>query len=310
MSYSISYNIPDNQLDTSCLLEFWEFVLERQRVYERKCVEERPKPWTSDPVIQNVVFTNVYRELDEGTVYLANHVINAGLPADELFEVLVYRLFNNRFTYEFLRHRRAHGCWEDWEHIAVLLRERKLEQQNLDNKVRLPIFSMAHMTTSMRQGGQPDKIGAACYVLHEHWINREKIYKQAMACQTLEDQCKYISTLDGYGMFLAYEVVTDLHASRQLWKFDINDWANPGPGCRRAILKIWSKHEGRVDYLHFIRWLHQEQSNHINSITDDIPAYIKAWPLSLRNIEHSLCEYYKYNRAKHEGYARRKYNGT
>ena len=299
----------DEHFDIDRLSEFWHFVYDRHMIYVRRFEQELPRElWTNDPVLQTVFFTNVYRELDIGTQYLKDHIIDQGTELDELFEILVYRLFNNRYTYEALSETgRPFGDWKDWREISHCIKERHCRHDDY------PIFSMAHMTTSMRQGGQETKVGAACYVLHQHWKNIEDILHMVVNAghndNGLENQCKYIATLDGYGMFLSYEIVTDLHYSKGLQRFSPNDWANPGPGCRKAIdTLVPTRKRNKIPYLDVIRFLHQNQEACFDGLHLDFP-YYQGERLSLRNVEHSLCEYYKYHRAKHTGYARRKYYG-
>jgi hypothetical protein len=52
---------------------FWRFVHERQEIWRKKSAGE-PAPWTSDPILRYNSFTNVYRELDRGTLYLQQHL--------------------------------------------------------------------------------------------------------------------------------------------------------------------------------------------------------------------------------------------
>ncbi|MDR7455642.1 MAG: putative DNA base hypermodification protein, partial [Armatimonadota bacterium] len=82
---------------------FWAFVAERQRVWHRRHVENRPPPWTDDPILRSYRFANVYRELDRGTRYLHDVLVpafGAAAPPDKLWVSLVYRVVNRRETFE------------------------------------------------------------------------------------------------------------------------------------------------------------------------------------------------------------------
>lgn len=55
---------------------YWHFAVERQNVYMRRIRGEGP-PWSSDPVLREHKFTNVYRAADRVSQYLIRHVIGA-----------------------------------------------------------------------------------------------------------------------------------------------------------------------------------------------------------------------------------------
>ena len=46
------------------------FANERHMIYRRREAGESP-PWTADPILCNYRFTNVYRELDRVTIWIA-----------------------------------------------------------------------------------------------------------------------------------------------------------------------------------------------------------------------------------------------
>lgn len=79
---------------------FWWFVAERQKIWVRRFVQRLPSPWTTDPILRQERFTNVYRELDPGTVYAVEHILEANLPEkDRIFNVMLYRLIGRAETH-------------------------------------------------------------------------------------------------------------------------------------------------------------------------------------------------------------------
>lgn len=285
--------------------EFWRFVNARHEIYRKRFVFKEPAPWTDDPVLQKVFFTNVYRELDKGTQYYQREVLGSGDPVADLFETLVYRQFNNVRTYQFMKSFRRQGDWEDWEGIAAKLTE--YGQENNTN-----IFTDAHMTTGIKWGGFDDKPRNVSWMIRRHWHNRESIYKEVMEAESLKERHKIIENLEGFGPFLAYEVVTDLGYSEELNPrgFTEDDWANPGPGCRKAIDLILPPNKRKqisVTYEDVILALRVLQNEYFEFLEIGFN-FLDERELTLRNIEHSLCEFYKYSRAKHSGKARRKYH--
>lgn len=48
---------------------FWQFANERMSIWNRKVLENEPRPWTNDPLLQKFIFINVWRELDKQTLH-------------------------------------------------------------------------------------------------------------------------------------------------------------------------------------------------------------------------------------------------
>lgn len=61
--------VQDIQLDKQLLVQIDEFVTERMRIWEKKTTGELP-PFTTDPILRDFRFCNIYRELDKQTIYL------------------------------------------------------------------------------------------------------------------------------------------------------------------------------------------------------------------------------------------------
>ena len=284
---------------------FWQFIVERQNIWYKRFVLKEQWPWTADEALQTVFFTNVYRELDKGTIYLMYNIIDQGSPEQELFEILLYRQFNNRDTYQFLKEQeREFGDFSDWEYWSQVLKIYAEEHT---------VFTKAHMTNSLTTYGFKNKIDNMCTLLNNNWKSINQTYDMLMnKTKSLQEQHKYVASLDGFGDFLAYEVVTDLTYSKRLLRFDINSWANAGPGCKKAIELLMNGKDilkqHKIDYLEVIRYLWKSQNDSIPKLGLELLKW-NDLDLSLRNVEHSLCEFYKYSRYVMEGKARRKYHG-
>ena len=110
----------------------------------------------------------------------------------------------------------------------------------------------------------------------------------------------------GGGGFMSYEVVTDLNHTTVLDKAeDRFTWANAGPGAVRGLNRIHGRELNKS--------LNQKQANEemfdllqlaVPCITSDI----KKETVDMRTIEHSLCEWDKYERVRlGQGTPRSKY---
>src|SRR6266566_163641 len=90
------------QCNQKCLDGFYKFVYDRHMVYFRRFVMKQPTPWSTDPVLRDLRFTNVYRELDAGTIWLVKNIVERrrGQFKEILWEICIYRVLNKKETFE------------------------------------------------------------------------------------------------------------------------------------------------------------------------------------------------------------------
>lgn len=284
--------MPDLKLDPVALARFFYWINERHSIYLKRTAEAA-WPWTTDPILQEYKFTNVFRELDTGTVWYRENWREPYADHTELFfNTCLYRHFNWWETADVL------GFQEDWDPIKVetTLRERKAAGHR--------IFTNAHMLTGTLGG---DKITQVVHkVLTPLW--HISIDIEPTEEDTLESVFKRLLPNPGFGPFLSYEIVTDLRHTRYLSQAsDIMTWANPGPGAMRGIRRILIGHNAKdyksgikksqyIDIMKELLYLSDE------FLEDHVP------DLEMRDIEHSLCEFDKYERVRSkEGRPRMKF---
>lgn len=259
--------------------DFFNFMKERHAIYIRRNRGD-PWPWTNDPILKEYKFTNVYRELDMGTVYCREQIRKPYAGHQELFfNIAMYRLCNWIPTYENI------GFISNFDANYVNGVLRKMRQRGEQ------IFTGAHMITGTLGGDKIHQIVDIC--LTQLWQNRDEL--TPVPGDTLEMAfnrlCKHNP---GYGPFIAYEVITDLRWTRYLCDAtDIYTWANPGPGAKRGLHRILGMpvNEGRISNDEYIA--HMRDLLHMS---ERLPKWMPK--LEMRDIEHSLCEFDKYDRAR------------
>jgi len=100
----------------------------------------------------------------------------------------------------------------------------------------------------------------------------------------------------GIGPFLAYEIAVDISYCE--WNNHGEDeWVNPGPGCQRGLKRLF-KDLKTGDCTWAIRVLREAQRDEFQRL--DLPFFSIAYKgreLTLRNIEHCCCEFFKYAKA-------------
>jgi hypothetical protein len=273
---------------------FWNFVVERQAIYHKRMVEEEPPPWTNDRILQQYFFTNVYRELDKGTVFLIRNLLKLPDDKDLLFGIMVYRLFNDIETFRFLMLRckmTRWGTW-DWEKASRYLNA----YENHGNRV----FTDAFTVTGVKFGGFPDKIRNICWLIGKLQAQVPRLLAAIKSANSLHRVWQIFNDTQGFGRFLAYELAIDVNYSRLL-SFSENDWVNAGPGCKRGIQWIWGARNPGIKWEDYITFLQVRQEAFI-SRADRLDEWHQVWPgyaMTLRGVEHSLCEFQKYARARY-----------
>ena len=275
------------QLNSSTM--FWYWVNERHRIYLKRFKEGLPKPWTDDPILQDYKFTNVFRQLDTGTLWLTENFLKPKRDSTLdliLFNICWYRMFNWTRTGERLGWRKS---WPVEEIIEVLTQASKEGEK---------IFTGAHIIRGAVGEPKIDSIVDVCLNLFN---DRQRLRKIARRSLSLEETFNALKVTRYVGSFMAYEMVSDMRHTRLLEDaHDINTWANPGPGAMRGLYRIGLPSTEK-DGVESMRVLLKEQDE---LREEHMPR------LEMRDIEHSLCEFDKYARVLFgEGKPRGSYDG-
>lgn len=273
---------------------FVYWIYERHRIYRRR-KKGKPKPWTDDQILQTIFFTNPYRENDKVTQWFRNYVRDRLADnSDVLFATICFRWFNYIPTGIVLK---RENLLRDW----VTKRAVKLLKEQ-EGKVFTGAFNISN------SGSTKPKINRVCEdYIKPVWDDRRQLIKDAKRWSSLQEAHQRISRYPGMGGsgFMAYEVVCDLRYTRFLNNAaDKNTWSNPGPGARRGLNRILgrdvktpiSKKEWEHESIALLSAVHVDLG--------EMPTF------EMREIEHSLCEFDKYERARlNEGHLKRKYDG-
>jgi hypothetical protein len=276
------------ELSSELIKKYFEFCIERHGIWVRRANNE-PWPWTDDPILSTYKFTNVYRQLDTGTVWLTKNIIEPYAEHPELFfNIAAYRRYNYWPCAEVI------GWIDDYAKQRADIVKR-LRAYKADGG---QIFTGAHMLNC-----QPgvDKITHVFeMVLPKLWALRPAMTIKMELYKTLENAYKLLLNVNGFGPFLSYEVVSDLRWTRYLkYAPDIMTWANAGPGAKRGIQRLLGipvrdapkgvKRPNDNEYLEIMRYL-------LSLSRKMLPEWMLAW--EMREVEHTLCEFDKYMRAK------------
>lgn len=290
---------------------FWRFVCERQWVWHRRIRQELPPPWTDDLILQSERFTNVYRELDPGTQYVIEHILEIDAPRpDKLFNVMLYRLVGRAETHATLGFQ-----------SLTSFNSSKMERilKNLRKSGRPP-FTAAYMVSAYSSLGSCDKIENITRLFGALHVDFDDFFVRVDHCITPADVHATLSSAYGFGNFLSYQIMVDLlyplhvYGNRGLLPFSHDDWASPGPGARRGIEMLLQPTVDRQG-LEVMYWLRDHQHAEFSRLGLEFPyledAHGNPIAISLANIQNCLCEFHKYVKIREgTGRGRRKFRSV
>ncbi|WP_179467396.1 nucleotide kinase domain-containing protein [Mycolicibacterium vinylchloridicum] len=234
---------------------YWRFAYERQKAFERRVAGCEP-PWTSDPIISEFKFCNVFRAADRVSQYLISEVCYHCEPcstADRLFQIVAFRLFSKIDTWDTVR--------------EYLGRQPTLEDLSTDRFTKAlaaalsrngRIYTGAFILCANDSYGKPYKYLNHIELLRHMFLMDDLAFKIRECC-TLEELYWTLHQYPLIGDFMAYQIAIDLNYS-ELVNFDEDDFTQPGPGALRGIKKCFVD-AGGLQPSEIIMWMvdHQEE---------------------------------------------------
>ena len=268
---------------------YWYYASERQSMFERRIAGE-PGPWTSDPILREFKFCNVFRAADRVSQYMIRDVCYHGEPCtdeDRLFQITAFRTFSKTAT---------------WETVHDILGRYPALDDLADGS-----FANALDTARQRNGGLYTGAFILCATdaygqsskhrnhveLFRHMFLHDQLGARLLEAKTLRD---VYGLLHGYplmGDFMSYQTAIDLNYSA-LINFSENDFTRAGPGALRGMKKCF---EDPGDYTpaEIVRWMTERQDEELARL--GLP-FGGLWgrPLHAIDCQGLFCETDKYCR--------------
>lgn len=311
---------------------FFKYARARHAAYHEKMAGKPPGQQTKDPIIGGGGrFTNVFRELDKTTVWFREKVRDPLRDKPEiLLATVVFRLLNRIEVGEaifcqtllptgrFSSKNRALTAWDAYLASG--------DVGILQHAVKTAIPNGPYATGAYIISSPPgySKLSGILEIVRRfnltsdwrHWTSNDPAANEC----TLEVAWEWLKENDYFGPFHSYEIVTDLRHTALLDKApDIMTWANPGPGARRGANRV----NGREKTDHSVSrdgLIEEMQVLLSHSKNPDMwPQYNEpggwygpkdvwskdkmwskdSWPKwEMREVEHTLCEFDKYERIR------------
>jgi len=300
----------DLQSGAEHLAEFLLFCHERQKIWTRR-KQGVPMPWSKDTLLTTRHFTNIYRELDAGSVYLRRHILNLkkstekvvlegtdSFATDVLWASICYRCLCRIETFEALGGIPTIPQWEEFRKGLSAM------HKNGDK-----LFTAAYQVMGFKRYVECMNFlhGDNCDVLNR----LSGMVINAGDEGNLEKCTKSIQNLPNVGEFYAWQVTCDLMESGVIKGCEeaSSDWVQLGPGASNGLKYIFSKSFYSQNFL--CKLIRDKQKDAFKALGVDFIRFDQR-DMSLKVIEHALCEFYKYSNFganKSSAMSARTYNG-
>ena len=287
-------------MDTKAVESYFGWINKRHSIYQQRA-EGKPPPWTEDKILQEYKFTNPFRENDKVTVWMRDYWTkpNHNRPHGEIiFNCCLFRMIG---TSEFAQ---EHDWVQEWDPT----RTKEIINRRLAKKMRT--FTGAYIITN--QGLKAPKAEVVVdYFLNPIWKAKEALAETAADTNSLQKVHEAMAAYKGWGGggFMSYEVVTDLNYTPVLGSAeDQFSWANAGPGAKRGL--------NRIHLRDLKKGMSQQMANTEMQLLLELASmycmpHVPVSLVDMRTIEHSLCEWDKYERVRlGQGTPRSRYNAN
>lgn len=278
-------------------MDFWKFVAKRQEVWYYSKVLNRPII-AGDEILRKYRFCNVYRFLDRGTAYSIEKFLwpeKPLAPEDLVFRIVLYRILNKPDTWERI------GQGLNRFDLAVF----KSEISSLigDGKKLYDGLSYKQFTRiiTIKKGlGTSERFILAAEKLVSAIQRLTTILSAETDGECALNSIRRFSPDVWIGSFCAFQILLDLTYPRPnfppLSPVNVNEWVHCGIGSKKGAELL-----GMDNPLEAVKVLYGSQPEWLPFLISCFDRPIK---LSSPDIEHALCEFFKYHRIKGGGFKR------
>lgn len=270
---------------------FYDFMIERELIRQRRRAGLPMSAWTADPIFQTYSFTNVKREHDRTTTLLKREFYDLavaemdgidGITDGELKMLLlncgIFRFFGTIET------ARRIGWSRTWD------AETRARIMQLGPSLG---FTSAYIVTSA--GRSDPKYSVVCEFIDALWARIDQI----LTYETWEGAVSEMTECYGIGSFMAKEIYLDYLLASGIKPTDWQTWTPVGPGGRRGASRIRYGIDDKIsetEALEVIRDLYSKRDEHWPAkISGDGISYFMP-DLDLTDVQFQLCEFDKYSR--------------
>lgn len=297
MSKKVIQSVDRESFEPTFLDLFWQFLCERQWVWYRRVIEEQEAPWTEDPILQREFFTNVYRTLDPGTNFVVTDILDKKQSAKaKLLQIMFYRLTGSQMPT--LTAVQKYMSPASFDKNMIMKRLRKLHEKSPKY-----LFGDSYRVAAYSELGGVDKIENITLLFESVLDEFDDLFDELSDAEGTEKLYRVMSSVRGFGEFLAYQIVLDCimenSKGKKLFDGDPNDWAIAGPGARKGLWAMIRDDLQPANMLMPMEWLRDHQDEEFERLGLEFPYLVDdegVLKLTTADIQTSLCEYFKYVR--------------
>jgi hypothetical protein len=286
------------------LAHFWGFIFERHQIYRAKQRGDA-KPWTTDRILQTQKFTNIYRELDPGTIFVAKNLRIPNAASDDLFFAMtVARCINDPAPLTAVISTIL--PWNAAEFKRIMGARRGFEKEPWQK------MEGGAYTINAGDGTQYKFEHLADNIFTPMWSRRAELCPRPG--DTLESFYDRLLTCHGIDSFMSGQIICDTkEASPHLTSLLTSDWwtwAANGPGSQKGLNYVLDY--SPVTYKRTqAAWLALVQD--LSAQIAPMIAAARMPRLDNQGLNNSLCEYGKFMKVltgPPGTRTKRKYDGT
>ena len=292
------YPSNDIEFEAENMKLFLTFITERQNIWRRRFKLNLPREkWTKNPILKTTKYTNIYRQLDRGSLWCYHMIIRPSWKFTDkteddfknlLWKLVVYRLFVRIETFEQI----GLPDFGNFDPETYLKRCYEVIRSGQ------PIATNAFLTLGGLHKGMSRPTGL-CYAMIYMDAHMDELCRDIREAKDGYRVIDILCRIPGVAGFMGYEVYCDLCYCKDAIKFNINDAVNTGPGCVEGLRLIFPVTDCKRSLtLPKLLELVQDQDEYFKMFNIKFPYMNWLEPvknqLSLRTVEHSLCEFSKY----------------
>lgn len=270
---------------------YWRFAAERQAIFFRR-LEDKPFPWTDDPILQAYKFTNAYRASDRVSQFLIRDVIysdrHATAPAEVVFRVLLFKLFNKVSTWRLLEAALGPLSWQSFDPAAY---DRILSAAAATGaKLYAAAYIMPPVALDRTGVKHRGHLALIDLILRSDFVAR---LQQTSDLQAVFELLKGFPSL---GNFLAFQLAIDLNYSDVI-RHEEASFVVAGPGARDGLAKVFPDAPPEAATA-LIAMMAERQESEFARLGI---SFNSLWgrPLQLIDCQNLFCEISKYTRVSH-----------
>lgn len=292
---------------------YWYWIAERMNIWYKRTVLREPSPWTADPILQENKFTNVFRDLDKGTIVYIKEILSKmdELPPDSdeatiyqriqevILNTQIYRLFLKRDTWEQIGFLYLDTYKEQWEQATTRLRQMKTQGDTLWHAA---YFINGLKAANPDETTNSDKLeNAIC--LCEQFYECLGDTTDYVLNHDMKDCLNYLTHFPTVNTFNVYEWLCDWgmayrHIQNYFVSWTDDSYTNAGPGNKVGVDFIFED-RGNLSHLEWNFYLRASWRHYMQryGYYDQFISQLPRWShqdINLRVIEHDLCEVQKY----------------